>query len=80
MSDYDRTYYHSFRHVLRWRLWEAIPRANRLVSHWEDPTTSRTLCGQPMSRGGGRFIALHRTVAEAIGADECKACQRGLAS
>lgn len=65
-----------YRLVRTWRLWESLPRTGRLVAHLErGDWRGTTRCGQTVE---GRYIVVHETVAEAIGADLCKACRRGL--
>ena len=64
-----------YRLVRTWRLWESLPRTDRLVAHLErDGWRDTTRCGQAIQ---GRYTVVHQTVAEAIGADMCKACLRG---
>lgn len=65
-------YYAQFRAILRYRLWDAIPRKYRLVAHIESEQFHTTRCGQSLDR----MTVVHQTVAAAIGADDCKACAR----
>lgn len=73
-----KNYYDQFRWIAKWRLWEPIPRDNRLVAHIESRVSGRTRCGLPIARGViGRLVAVHETVSRAIDADDCKSCLRG---
>lgn len=72
------TFNQRYRHVIRWRLWEAMPRRanDPLMAHIQADGWHNTLCGQPIAK----MTAMHTTVARAIEAKDCKGCLRVLRS
>lgn len=66
-----------YRYVIGWRLYERLPRTNRLVAHLPARRGDVTVCGQTIEiQDYRRMVAMHVTVARAIGADDCKSCLR----